>query len=102
MTTGSGAADRRPTHDHYPAATVPAPEREFLATANAMCPICSRPVVLDAHSPSTNRDMAPRDCQDSPRSINTWPEGVRHVLCLNCDRAFESESKAQRLCRDCR
>jgi hypothetical protein len=37
-----------------------------------------------------------------PTRINTWPEGVRRVLCLNCDKTFESESKAHRLCRVCR
>ena len=40
--------------------------------------------------------------EDGLRPINTWPEGVRRLLCLNCDRTFESESKAQRLCRVCR
>ena len=33
---------------------------------------------------------------------NTWPGGMRELLCLNCGRAFESDSKAQRLCRRCR
>jgi hypothetical protein len=51
---------------------------------------------------SSNEDTTPLTCRDGLRSINTWPEGVRRMLCLNCDRTFESDSKAQRLCRACR
>lgn len=36
------------------------------------------------------------------RSVNSWPKGVRRVRCLQCGRGFESDSKAQRLCRACR
>jgi hypothetical protein len=51
---------------------------------------------------SANGDTTPPTCGNSLRSINTWPERIRRVLCLNCDRTFESDSKAQRLCRACR
>lgn len=36
------------------------------------------------------------------RSVNAWPRRIRHVPCLNCGRAFQSDSKAQRLCKACR
>jgi hypothetical protein len=52
--------------------------------------------------PLSYEDTTPSTCREYFRSINTWPEGVRRVLCLNCDRTFESDSKAQRLCRVCR
>jgi hypothetical protein len=51
---------------------------------------------------SSNEDTTTAPHRDRARSTNTWPEGVRRMVCLNCDRTFESESKAQRLCRVCR
>jgi hypothetical protein len=51
----------------------------------------------------TGRDgLSRNDDTTHPSRINTWPEGVRRVVCLNCDKIFESESKAHRLCRACR
>jgi hypothetical protein len=51
---------------------------------------------------ASNEDTTAVPHRDRARSTNTWPEGVRRMVCLNCDRTFESESKAQRLCRVCR
>jgi len=39
---------------------------------------------------------------ETPTSVNDWPEGRRELLCLACDRRFESISKVQRLCDACR
>ena len=51
---------------------------------------------------SSHEGMTPPHVGTISAPSNTWPEGVRRVLCLNCDRTFESESKAQRLRSDCR
>jgi hypothetical protein len=73
-----------------------------MATPHPICPTCSRPVLLNAPGTSRYAEMAHLKCQEAPRSVNTWPGGVRHLLCLGCGRNFESASKAQRLCRSCR
>lgn len=73
-----------------------------MATLNPMCLICSRPILFGAYNILSHGEMAHLTCQGSRRSANTWPEGIRHLLCLKCGRAFESDSKAQRLCRACR
>jgi len=51
---------------------------------------------------SSHEDTMRPPGRDRLRTINTWSEGVRRVLCLNCDSTFESESKIQRLCQACR
>ena len=38
-------------------------------------------------------------CAEPP---NSWPGGIRSLRCLNCRRVFQSDSKAQRLCKACR
>ncbi len=73
-----------------------------MATPHPMCSTCLRPLVLGAFSISKHGEMAHLNCQGSLRSANSWPEGIRHLLCLKCGRAFESDSKAQRLCGPCR
>ncbi len=72
-----------------------------MATPNPMCLICSRPIFLGAFSILSRGEMTHLKCQGSPRSVNTWPEGIRYLLCLKCGRVFQSDSKAQRLCRAC-
>jgi hypothetical protein len=73
-----------------------------MATANPMCPTCSRPIVLAAPGAPRYADMAHLKCQEAPPSVNTWPGGIRQLFCLSCGRGFDSASKAQRLCRACR
>jgi DNA-directed RNA polymerase subunit RPC12/RpoP len=73
-----------------------------MRTPGPMCPKCSRPILLSVPGSSPSSQLAHLKCQETPRSANTWPGGMRHVLCLNCGRDFESTSKAQRLCRACR
>ncbi len=68
-----------------------------MATPYPMCPTCSRPILHDA-----SNGKAHLKCLDALGSVNTWPEGIRHLLCLKCGRAFESDSKALRLCKACR
>ena len=73
-----------------------------MATPSPMCPICSHPIMLGACGIWKHGEMAHLKCLDSLHSVNTWPEGMRPLLCLNCGRAFQSGSKAQRLCGACR
>lgn len=73
-----------------------------MATPHPICRVCSRPIVLGAYTILGHGEMAHLRCQAFARSVNTWPDGIRHLVCLNCGRAFESDSKAQRLCRACR
>ncbi len=69
---------------------------------SSTCPLCCRPVLVGAYSIMNHGEMAHLKCPTSPPSVNRWPEGTRHLLCLNCSRSFASESKMQRLCRACR
>jgi hypothetical protein len=72
-----------------------------MATSRSMCPTCSRPIL--AGPGVAGRDATTHlTCAEPLGSVNTWPEGTRHLLCLNCARAFESDSKALRLCKVCR
>jgi hypothetical protein len=73
-----------------------------MATPSPMCPICSDPMVLGAYRVLEQGEMVHLKCRASFHSVNRWPEGIRHVLCLGCGRAFESDSKAQRSCKACR
>lgn len=73
-----------------------------MPTLDSVCPICSRPISIGAYSILNHGEMAHLKCPTPPSSVNRWPEGIRHLLCLNCNRAFQSESKIQRLCRVCR
>jgi hypothetical protein len=66
------------------------------------CPLCLRPIFTGAYSILNHGEMAHLKCPTLTPSVNRWPEGVRHLLCLNCGRAFPSESTFQRLCRVCR
>jgi hypothetical protein len=83
-----------------PHGNLPAQKGGAMATSNRMiCPFCSRPIVLGAYTIMGHGEMAHAECR---KSANTWPEGTRHLVCLNCGRAFPSDSKAQRLCKACR
>jgi hypothetical protein len=74
-----------------------------MATPDPICCVCSRPIVLGAHTILHHRERAHLTCQEEfARPVNSWPDGSRHLVCLNCGRAFESDSKAQRLCQTCR
>jgi hypothetical protein len=73
-----------------------------MATPDSMCPTCSRPVLLAAPGARRYTEGAHLKCREAPGSVNAWPGGNRHLLCLGCARPFESASKAQRLCRSCR
>lgn len=73
-----------------------------MVTANAMCPICSGPMLLGAYRILEHGAMAHLNCRASPHSSNRWPAGIRDILCLRCGRAFERDSRVQRLCRACR
>jgi len=75
---------------------------EILGHATPDVPHVVTPTRPRREALSSNEDTRIPLCGDGLRSINTWPAGVRRTLCLNCDRTFESESKAQRLCRACR
>ena len=51
-----------------------------------------------------SRALHPKTVGDRVRKEqrrDRWPEGIRSLPCLNCERTFPSESKAQRLCRAC-
>jgi hypothetical protein len=73
-----------------------------MATSNPTCPVCSYPMLLGAYRILDHGEMAHLKCWASPDSVNRWPEAVRHLLCLSCGRAFESDSKVHRTCRACR
>jgi len=73
-----------------------------MATPNPMCPICSGPMALGAYRILEHGEMAHLKCRAFLHSVNRWPGGMRLVLCLSCGRAFESDSKAQRICKACR
>ena len=73
-----------------------------MATLTPMCAICSRPILFGRYHILNRGEMAHLTCPGSRPSANTWPEGIRYLVCLNCGRPFESDSKAQRLCRACR
>jgi hypothetical protein len=73
-----------------------------MAVANSMCSTCRRPIFLGAPASPRYAELAHLKCLEAPRSVNAWPGGSRHVACLGCGRDFESDSKAQRLCRSCR
>jgi hypothetical protein len=85
-----------------PVVSVSAPEEEAVPLLSPTCPLCSRPVLTGGYSILNHGEMAHLKCPAPPPSINRWPEGVRHLLCLNCNRVFPSESKMERLCRACR
>lgn len=44
--------------------------QERMATANAMCPICSGPMLLGAYRILEHGEMAHLTCRASPHSIN--------------------------------
>ena len=73
-----------------------------MATARSNCPICSSRILPSAGGLLKPGGLAHLKCAEVPDSINRWPEGIRDLLCLNCERAFQSASKIQRLCRACR
>jgi hypothetical protein len=73
-----------------------------MPTMSPTCPLCSHPVLVSDYSISDRGEMVHVKCPRSPASGNRWPEGIRQLLCLNCSRIFQSESKMQRLCRACR
>lgn len=58
------------------------------------CRMCARPI---AAGPAAHLG-----CRELPESLNDWPDGSRQLSCLDCDRPFRSNSKAQRLCHACR
>jgi hypothetical protein len=58
------------------------------------CRMCARPIAAGA--------AAHLACRERPDSLNDWPDGSRQLSCLDCDRPFRSDSKAQRLCHACR
>jgi hypothetical protein len=73
-----------------------------MSTLTSTCAICSRPILFGGYHILSHGEMAHLTYQGSHRSANAWPDGIRHLVCLNCSRVFESDSKAQRLCRACR
>src|SRR5262249_51208580 len=73
----------------------------LMATPHQLCPVCSRPVTFGAYRILQGGGPIHLSCQVSPRSVNTWPGGSRELLCLKCGLAFQSDSKAQRLCGAC-
>jgi hypothetical protein len=73
-----------------------------MTAPNMMCPICSGPMVLGAYRILEHGEMVHLECRASPHAVNRWPGGTCRVLCLGCGRAFESESKGQRMCKACR
>jgi hypothetical protein len=73
-----------------------------MATQHPICHVCSRRIVFGADTIPGHGEVAHQTCQAFARSVNTWPDGTRHLVCLSCGRTFESDSKAQRLCRACR
>jgi hypothetical protein len=77
-------------------------EGDAMPSLSPTCPLCSHPVLVGAYSISNHGEIAHLKCPAFPVSGNRWPEGTRHLLCLNCSRTFPSESKMQRLCRACR
>jgi hypothetical protein len=74
-----------------------------MATPNPICCVCSCLIVLGAFTILHHRERAYLTCQEefAPPG-NRWPDGSRHLVCLNCGGVFESDSKAQRLCQTCR
>ena len=67
---------------------------EATITEITWCRMCARPIVAGT--------TAHLSCQELPESLNEWPDGSRQLRCLDCDRPFRSDSKAQRLCHACR
>jgi hypothetical protein len=78
------------------------PDGGAMATQPPICHVGSRRIVFGASTILGHGEMAHQTCQALARSVNAWADGTRHLVCLSCDRAFESDSKAQRLCRACR
>jgi hypothetical protein len=76
----------------------PGRKRESVSTSSSVCAVCGRAILPGMDTVLRRREMVHLECPES----NTWPGGMRELLCLNCGRAFESDSKAQRLCRRCR
>jgi hypothetical protein len=73
-----------------------------MTAPSMMCPICSGPMVLGAYRTLEHGEMVHLKCRASPHAVNRWPGGTCRVPCLSCGRAFESESKGQRMCKACR
>jgi hypothetical protein len=99
---GRDLARPAPSPRSLPPTAVRGPEEESAPPIGSTCPLCSGPLAVGTEGIRNHGEMAHLKCPPSPPSVNSWPEGVRRLLCLNCGRTFPSESKMQRLCKGCR
>ncbi len=98
-TAGEGRAYPRPvSHERG----LPGTERRDVMAPQSTCSVCSYPMLLGAYRILDHGEMVHLACGAPSDSVNRWPEGTRHLFCLSCDLAFESDSKVRRRCKACR